>query len=710
MAKAIIYQVFTRLFGNRCATRCPNGTLGDNGSGKFDDFSDDVLARISQLGVTHVWYTGVIRHATQTDYSSYGIPRQHPEVVKGKAGSPYAICDYYDVDPDLATNVADRMREWEALIQRTHKAGMKVIMDFVPNHVAREYHSICKPQGVKDLGEDDDTHAHFSPLNNFYYCWGNPLDLSAIVDGSVDYQEVPAKATGNNQFNCRPGKNDWYETVKLNYGIDYCGGSGVHEHFNPTPDTWLKMVDVMLFWAGKGVDGFRCDMAEMVPAVFWAYATNRVKSRFPHFVFIGEVYNPALYRQYLTSGFDYLYDKVGMYDCLRDITCGYRRASDITNQWQRTNDILDHMLYFLENHDEQRVASDFFAGNPWKAIPALMVSCLFQRNPLMIYFGQELGERGMDEEGFSGRDGRTTIFDYWSLDKVVRAYYDTGELSSEERNLRNAYQKILCLARRERAISEGQVFDLMYVNQHIADKQFAFLRKYGMEVLLIVVNFADEAVECDINIPQHAFDFLKLSEGMVYTTDLLTYHPHQTTIHPGKPVTVQVPANGGRVYKWRTKDMEDEYLLNDHNKQEYAPAHTAEHLLNQLMTRLFGCERSNNAHIERKKSKISYVLDHKPSRQEEKQIEVEMNRLIEEDLPVKFEFVDRDHVPENVKLDRLPDDASETIRLVRIGDYDVCPCIGKHVRSTSQIGHFQMLGTNWDEMTHTFRIRFKIVP
>ena len=710
MAKAIIYQVFTRLFGNRCATRCPNGTLGDNGSGKFDDFSDEVLARISQLGVTYVWYTGVIRHATQTDYSSYGIPRQHPEVVKGKAGSPYAICDYYDVDPDLATNVADRMREWEALIQRTHKAGMKVIMDFVPNHVAREYHSICKPQGVKDLGEDDDTHAHFSPLNNFYYCWGNPLDLSAIVDGSADYQEVPAKATGNNQFNCRPGKNDWYETVKLNYGIDYCGGSGVHEHFNPTPDTWLKMVDVMLFWAAKGVDGFRCDMAEMVPAAFWAYATNRVKSRFPHFVFIGEVYNPVLYRQYLTSGFDYLYDKVGMYDCLRDITCGYRRASDITNQWQRTNDILDHMLYFLENHDEQRVASDFFAGNPWKAIPALMVSCLFQRNPLMIYFGQELGERGMDEEGFSGRDGRTTIFDYWSLDKVARAYYDTGEPSSEERNLRNAYQKILCLARRERAISEGQVFDLMYVNQHIADKQFAFLRKYGMEVLLVVVNFADEAVECDINIPQHAFDFLKLSEGMVYTTDLLTYHPHQTPIHPGKPVTVQVPANGGRVYKWRTKDMEDEYLLNDHNKQEYAPAHTAEHLLNQLMTRLFGCERSNNAHIERKKSKISYVLDHKPSRQEEKQIEVEMNRLIEEDLPVKFEFVDRDHVPENVKLDRLPDDASETIRLVRIGDYDVCPCIGKHVRSTSQIGHFQMLGTNWDEMTHTFRIRFKIVP
>ena len=150
-------------------------------------------------------------------------------------------------------------------------------------------------------------------------------------------------------------------------------------------------------------------------------------------------------------------------------------------------------------------------------------------------------------------------------------------------------------------------------------------------------------------------------------------------------------------------------VLNDHNKEEFPPAHTAEHLLNQVMVRMFGCERSRNAHIERKKSKISYVLDHKPDRKEEREIEQQMNELIDADLPVTFEFVDRYNIPEGVKLDRLPDDASETIRLVRIGDFDVCPCIGKHVRSTSQIGRFELLGTNWDQDTMIFRIRFKVV-
>jgi Ser-tRNA(Ala) deacylase AlaX len=153
----------------------------------------------------------------------------------------------------------------------------------------------------------------------------------------------------------------------------------------------------------------------------------------------------------------------------------------------------------------------------------------------------------------------------------------------------------------------------------------------------------------------------------------------------------------------------EEYILNEHNKEEFPPAHTAEHLLNQTMQRLFGCERSYNAHIERKKSKMSFYLDHKPTRQEEKTIEREMLRLIDEDLPVTFEYVSRDELPDGISTDRLPDDASDTIRLVRIGDYDVCPCIGRHVRSTSQIGRFEMLGTNWDEHEHSFRVRFKIV-
>ena len=155
--------------------------------------------------------------------------------------------------------------------------------------------------------------------------------------------------------------------------------------------------------------------------------------------------------------------------------------------------------------------------------------------------------------------------------------------------------------------------------------------------------------------------------------------------------------------------MNNEPMLNEHNKEEFPPAHTAEHLLNQTMIRLFGCERSYNAHVERKKSKMSFHLDHKPTRQEEREIERRMQQLIEEDLPVTFEFATRDTLPDGIVLDRLPENASETIRLVRIGDYDVCPCIGKHVRSTAQIGRFELLGTNWDEHERSFRVRFKIV-
>ena len=325
--KVVIYQVLPRLFRNANITRKENGTIDENGCGKLNNFNDAVLARIHDMGFTHIWYTGVIRHATQTDYSSFGIPVQHAEVVKGKAGSPYAITDYYDVDPDLAENVSMRMTEWESLIERTHKAGMKVIMDFVPNHVAREYHSIRKPAGVRDLGEDDDKNMHFSTRNNFYYTWGD-LDLNDVRCSKPEfkafsskeakiyepYHESPAKATGNDRFDNHPGRNDWYETVKLNYGVDYCDAGGRSYHYEPVPSTWGKMTDILLFWASKGVDGFRCDMAEMVPCAFWSYATQILKARYPEVIVIGEVYDPNQYRNYVKAGFDYLYDKVGMYD------------------------------------------------------------------------------------------------------------------------------------------------------------------------------------------------------------------------------------------------------------------------------------------------------------------------------------------------------------------------------------------------------------
>ena len=535
--KIIIYQVFTRLFSNRNNTRKVNGTIEENGCGKLNDFTPGTLKQIRELGVTHIWYTGVIRHATMTDYSRYGIPRQHPAVVKGRAGSPYAITDYYDIDPDLAVNVEERMLEFEKLVSRTHSAGLKMIIDFVPNHVARQYKSICKPQGVRDLGEDDNTNIGFDPVhNNFYYCPGQQFTpYFDLYHGEKEsYMEKPARATGNDCFHNAPGMNDWYETVKLNYGVDYyAGGVG---HFDPIPNTWQKMLDILLFWAGKGVDAFRCDMAEMVPAEFWAWVTAHVREQYPDIRFIGEVYNPNEYRHYIHSGFDYLYDKVGMYDAMRDVICHRRNTDAITWAWQQTDDIRDHMLYFLENHDEQRIASDFFAGCGEKAIPGLVVSALLQKNPLMIYAGQEWGERGMDAEGFSGKDGRATIFDYWSFKEHFSL-------------LTPIYSRILNIALSEKAVSEGLTFDVMYVNRQY-QHQYAFLRKAGNDILLVVANFDDTPLTMNLTIPNHAFNHLELLEKAYKAVDLLTGSKASLVLMRDQQVAVALPPRGAVVYKF----------------------------------------------------------------------------------------------------------------------------------------------------------------
>ena len=563
--KLVIYQVFTRTFGNKNNNRKPNGTLAENGVGKMNDFDVATLQQIKSLGVNTIWYTGVIRHATCTDYFVFGIPRQTPRVVKGKAGSPYAITDYYDINPDIADNVAERMSEFEDLVKRTHKEGLKVIIDFVPNHVAREYKSICKPKGVKDLGETDDTGKHFDANNNFYYCPNEPLDTSAIplpngieADDSnemaAEYTEAVARCTGNDRFDAHPQANDWYETVKLNYGVDYCDWGGRSTHFEPIPDTWHKMTDILLFWAAKGIDGFRCDMAEMVPHEFWQYATEKVKAQYPHIVFIGEVYDPNQYRTYVAAGFDYLYDKVGMYDCLRDVMCGHRSASNISQQWQATDDIREHILYFLENHDEQRIASDFFCGNMQKGIPALIVSALFQRNPVMIYAGQEFGERGMDSEGFSGVDGRSTIFDYWSVDAIRKGFFERSELSAEQLQLEKNYRTILNICNSEKAVSEGKTFDLMYANEanegFDSNKMFAFLRSFGNTTLLVVANFDEAEAHVRVNIPAHAFDYMELTEGKKDMVDLLSGDQQTAILQQDSPVEMVVAGLSGRIYKF----------------------------------------------------------------------------------------------------------------------------------------------------------------
>ena len=542
--KVIIYQVFTRLFGNRNTTRKECGTIAENGSGKFNDFDSKTLKTIKKLGVSHIWYTGVIRHATQTNYSQYGIPSQCATVVKGKAGSPYAICDYYDVDPDLAVNVEKRMDEFDKLVVRTHKAGLKVMIDFVPNHVAREYKSICKPEGIEDLGANDDKSQGFCPQNNFYYCPGCHFEPSF---DKGDYDEYPARATGNDHFDNHPGINDWYETVKLNYGVDYWTRFG---HFSPVPDTWDKMVEILLFWASKGIDGFRCDMAEMVPAAFWDYATAKVKTQYPHIVFMGEVYNPSEYRNYINSGIDWMYDKVGMYDAMRAVICGQAPAHILTGAWQSVDDIKEHMVYFLENHDEQRIASDFFAGSAIKGLPGMVASVLMKSSPFMLYAAEEYGEKGMDKEGFSGKDGRTTIFDYWSVDTLCRAEDDA--LNEEERLVFAVHEKTLQIARKEKAV-DGDFYDLMYVNPSSEnfnnEKQFAFLRKKDNELLIVVVNFDDRDVNIQVRIPSHAFEYLSIPEKKYKAKDLLSGDKQDIVLSNDGLVPMSLASRGSRVWK-----------------------------------------------------------------------------------------------------------------------------------------------------------------
>lgn len=555
-----IYQIFTRLYGAcQPANNLPNGTIADNGVAKFNEFTADTLQRIKDYGFTHVWFTGVLEHATQTNYTRYGIHLDHPWIVKGRAGSPYAIKDYFDVDPDLAEDVPNRMAEFEALLERTHKAGLKFVIDFVPNHVARSYHSDAAPKGFEDLGAGDDEELAFTPRNNFYYCWGEPLHTENFIEaeqGGVPYLEYPAKATGNDVFHAWPNRNDWYETVKLNYGVDYNGGGA--QHFDPIPSTWQKMTYILLFWASKGVDAFRCDMAEMVPVEFWHFAIAQVKAKYD-VQFIAEVYNPNEYRNYIHhGGFDYLYDKVGLYDTLRAVICQHTSAAAITNAWQNTDDIKEHMLYFLENHDEQRIASDFFCGDAQKAIPGLVVAACMGNNPLMIYAGQEIGEKGMDAEGFSGKDGRTTIFDYWSVPSLRKLSSISHSLKSKnspnlvltgkELSLYQDYQHILRLRNENQALSEGQFYDLMYVNYDGTEgfdchRQYAFLRKTKDELLFCVANFSDNAIKCGVRIPAHAFDFLSIPSGEYSAIDLISGVESTIALFPEACTQIKVRAN-----------------------------------------------------------------------------------------------------------------------------------------------------------------------
>ncbi len=514
--KIHIYQLFTRLFGNKNSTNKYNGSIEENGCGKFNDITIKALEEIKSLGMTHIWFTGIIEHASLTSYEDYNIKADHPDFVKGKAGSPYAVKDYYNVCPDLAVQVNNRMNEFEELLKRTRQVNLKAIIDFVPNHVSRSYKSTAKPEWVQDLGQNDDVSYSFLPQNNFYYLPGEKLKLPTSSNANP-YVEIPAKVTGNDCFTATPSVNDWYETVKLNYGVDYLNGHT--KHFNPIPDTWLKMTDILLFWAEKGIDGFRCDMAEMVPVEFWHYAIKRVKNDYPNILFVAEVYDPNQYRGYIyRGGFDLLYDKTGLYDTLRGIIEGHKWANDITNCWQQVDDIKQHMLYFLENHDEQRIASEFFASNAWRAIPALVVSCCLEKCSYMQYSGQEVGERAPDAEGFSGHDGRTSIFDYWGLKEhqkwMNNGAFDGKLLSEEQKNLRSTYKTILNLALKNETVNKGAFYDLQWFNRDNDNYNnryvYSFFRYSEKEVLLFIVNFDNYEQHVKLNIPADALQLTGL--------------------------------------------------------------------------------------------------------------------------------------------------------------------------------------------------------
>lgn len=550
MSKHIIYQVLPRLWGNETEHPIKNGTLKENGTGKFSHIDNNTLDYLKWLGCSHVWYTGVIRHSTQSD--EQGCIPSHPQFVKGKAGSPYAICDYFDVNPYLAENPDERMGEFEELIKRTHSHGLKAIIDFVPNHVARDYARTTSTPGHQQLGASDDKSVHWSKENDFFYYPGEALQLpTSCPEGMEPYREFPAMATGNNCYSPCPGINDWFETVKINYCDEHTG-------------TWDKMYEIIDFWAGKGVDGFRCDMVELVPPQFFKWLIERVKKKYPKLIFIAEVYKKELYGEYIRNiGFDFLYDKSGLYDTLRAIVeknsgdnClpmeAWQSASGITRNWQYLADIQPYMLNFLENHDEQRFASDFFGKNAIDSMAALYVSLFLNTSPFMIYFGEEIGEKGMEEEGFSGRDGRTTIFDWWSIPSVQRLRkviserkYESldvtqlrdGGLSREESEVFIRFANATRLAASDEAITRGTTYDLCYCNQSSdgfnKDRHFAFLRDYEDHTLLIVANFSDQPARMHLTIPEHAFEWMEIQQ----TADLF----------PGKIIDVEVPAKDGVV-------------------------------------------------------------------------------------------------------------------------------------------------------------------
>lgn len=577
--KVVVYQVFTRLFGNQNSANEPWGTLEQNGVGKFADFTPQALTAIKALGVSHIWYTGVPHHALVRDYSTYGISNDDPDVIKGRAGSPYAVKDYYNVNPDLAVDPAKRLDEFEQLIARTHQHDMKVLIDIVPNHVARAYQSLANPQGVTDFGANDDTSVEYARDNNFYYVPGQAFsvpvfpasyqvlggDAHPAADGK--FLENPAKWTGNGARAAQPAFDDWYETVKINYGVKPDGSYDFDQlpddyadkhwpaHYafwqgKDVPNSWHKFRDITQYWLAKGVDGFRYDMAEMVPVEFWSYLNAHIKHSNPNAFLLAEVYQPHLYRDYIKLGkMDYLYDKVEFYDSLKLVMQGKGPTSALVETQQRMADIEQHMLHFLENHDEQRIASPEFAGDARKGMPAMVVSATISTSPTMLYFGQDVGEPGAGDAGF-GKASRTTIFDYWGVPQHQKwmngGKFDGGGLSADALELHNFYKTLLSFTANAPALM-GEYTELHSANlaagTAYSEQQLAFARYSAEQKLLIVSHFnSDDSVDFALTLPAELISKWQLADGNYPLSDKLSGGENTLTVHNGVgTVNFQLP-------------------------------------------------------------------------------------------------------------------------------------------------------------------------
>ena len=561
--KLIIYQMMFHLWGNTTTNPQKNGDSITNGTTKFNDVSNKALKVLRDKGFTHLYTTGIIEHATKEDYSKYGCSLDHPSIVKGSCGSPFAVKDYYDVNPFLANKPENRLEEFNLMVGRIHENKLKIILDFVPNHLARNYQSDKKPEGVTDFGVDDRNDVTFSPQNNFYYLPGTEFAVpyqAEIDQNTQTYVEIPAKASGNNVFSSQPTIHDWFETVKLNYGIDYPNNG--HIHFDPIPDTWHKMLEVLTYWTNFGVDGFRCDMAEMVPVEFWAFVIPKIKSINPDLIFIAEIYQPSLYPDYIYKGhFDYLYDKVGLYDSLRSLMEQKHDAhtSAITKVWQQeSGEFSNKMLRFLENHDETRINSPGFAGdNIWSSIPAMLITATLHGGPFMIYFGQEFGEKANEIEGFNEADDRTTMFDFWRVDSQQRwlnnGAFNHELLTSQEKELDLFYQHLFKFVKESNAVQIGQFFDLQYVQRESYPSKFiySYLRYTNEEKLLFVNNFhSTEIIYVEIIIPDLAYELMghyniNWEIQYVFTPPTVVYDKHKNS----NKISLEITPNSSIILK-----------------------------------------------------------------------------------------------------------------------------------------------------------------